>query len=152
MLVEAFVAEAAVEALGEGVLHRFARRNVVPTETAFLLPPQDGVRGEFAAVVADDEQRLLALCNDGIELAYHPGAGDRGINDQRQALAGEVVDHHEHAEATAIGQHAGDEVEASGWDPAAAPLARAYQGLACGHRDDERSTALPGTAGTIFYG
>ena len=43
MLVEALVAQAAVEALDEAVLHRFARCDVVPFDAACLLPGQDGV-------------------------------------------------------------------------------------------------------------
>lgn len=43
VLVEALVAQAAVEALDEAILHRFARRNVVPFDTTLLLPRQDGV-------------------------------------------------------------------------------------------------------------
>ena len=38
-------------------------------------------------------------------------AGDRGIRNQRQALAGEVVDHGEDAEPPAIGERVRDEVE-----------------------------------------
>ena len=43
VLVEALVAQAAIEALHEGILHRFARCDVVPFDTALLLPGQDGV-------------------------------------------------------------------------------------------------------------
>jgi hypothetical protein len=54
---------------------------------------------------------LLRAAN-GIELACHPAAGDRRVDDQRQAFACEVVDNNKHPEAAAIGQHIGDEVEA----------------------------------------
>ena len=50
VLVEAFVAQSAVEALDEAILHRFARRDVVPFDAALLLPSQDGVRRELGAV------------------------------------------------------------------------------------------------------
>ena len=43
MFVEALVAQAAVEALDEAILHGFAWRDVVPFDTAVLLPGQDGV-------------------------------------------------------------------------------------------------------------
>ena len=43
MFVEALVAQSAVEALDEAILHRFARRDVVPFDTALVLPGQDGV-------------------------------------------------------------------------------------------------------------
>ena len=50
MLVEAFVAPAAVEGFDERVLHRFARCDVVPIEPCWR-PAQDGVAGEFSTVV-----------------------------------------------------------------------------------------------------
>jgi hypothetical protein len=43
VFVEAFVAQAAVEALDEAILHRFARRDVVPFDGMLLLPSQDGI-------------------------------------------------------------------------------------------------------------
>lgn len=44
VLVEAFVAQASVEALHEAVLHWLARRNVMPVDGMVLLPFEDGVR------------------------------------------------------------------------------------------------------------
>src|SRR6516162_8794218 len=112
VLVEAFIAKAAIEALDKSVLNRLARGDVVPADNAFLLPAQNGMRGQLGAVVADYYQRFLAGCDDGIELACHPAAGDRRVDDQRQALTGEVVDNHEHPEAATIGQYVRDKVEA----------------------------------------
>ena len=43
VLVEAFVAQPAVEALDEAILHRFAGCDVVPFDVMLLLPAQDGV-------------------------------------------------------------------------------------------------------------
>ena len=112
VFVEALVPEAAVEAFDKGVLDRLSGGDVVPSNAAFLLPAQDGVRSQLGAVVADDHQRLSAGRNDRVELARHPPAGDRRVDNQRQALAGEVVDNDKHPEATPVGQHVGDEVEA----------------------------------------
>src|SRR5580658_203555 len=136
VLVEALVAEAAVEAFNEGVLHRLARRDVMPTDASILLPAQHGVGGELAAVVADYHQRLLALRDDRIELACNPAAGDRGVDNQRQALAGEVVDNDEHPKAPTIGQHNGDKVEAP-------TLGR---GLRQGHRRTRAAGSLSSAA------
>jgi hypothetical protein len=112
VLVEALVTEAPVEALDESVLDRLSGRDVVPSDAAFLLPAHDGVRSELGAVVADDHQRLPAGRDDDIELARHPSAGDRRVVDQRQALAGKVDDNDEHPEASPVGQHVREEVEA----------------------------------------
>ena len=38
-----------------------------------------------------------------VELTRDAMAGERGVDDQRQALPGEVVDHHQHPEAPAVG-------------------------------------------------
>src|SRR5215831_9563344 len=53
VFVEAFVPEAAIEAFDKGVFDRLSRRDVVPSNAAFLLPSQDGVRSQLGAVVAD---------------------------------------------------------------------------------------------------
>ena len=52
-LVEKLVAQTAVEAFDEGVLHRLAWRDVMPLDRGLAGPCQDGVAGEFAAIVAD---------------------------------------------------------------------------------------------------
>ena len=49
-LVEAFVPQAAVEALHEAVLHRLSRCDVVPLDPSFLRPAQDRRRGQFGAI------------------------------------------------------------------------------------------------------
>ena len=54
-LVEQLVPHSAVEALHEAVLHRLARRDVVPLDPALLLPLQDRVRGELGPVARREE-------------------------------------------------------------------------------------------------
>ena len=44
VFVEALIPEAAVEAFDKGVLDRLSGGDVVPSNAAFLLPAQDGVR------------------------------------------------------------------------------------------------------------
>lgn len=44
MLVEALVAQAAIETFDEAVLHGLSRSDVVPLDLPFLLPFQDGIR------------------------------------------------------------------------------------------------------------
>jgi hypothetical protein len=65
----------------------------------------------FGAVVGDAGSGLAADCDDRVQLARHAQAGDRGIGNQRQALAGEVIDHGEDAEPPAVGEGIRDEVE-----------------------------------------
>jgi hypothetical protein len=47
--IEALVAEATVQALDEAVLHRLARRDVVPLDLAIFLPLQDRPRCQLGA-------------------------------------------------------------------------------------------------------
>ena len=54
LLVQAFVAQAAVETLDESVLLRLARIDVVPFDAVRVGPFQDGLAGELGSVVADD--------------------------------------------------------------------------------------------------
>ncbi len=105
-LVEAFVAQAAVEALDEGVVGRLARRDVMPFDLAFLKPAQDRCRGQLGAIVADHRQRLAARGKHGIQFARDAGTRQRCIRHQRQAFPREVVDHAQDAKAAAAGdQH-----------------------------------------------
>jgi hypothetical protein len=53
-LIEQLVPQTADEGLGKGVLHWLARRDVVPLDLVVVGPPQDGIRGQLSAVVADD--------------------------------------------------------------------------------------------------
>ena len=63
----------------KGVLHRLAGRDVVPLDLVVVGPPQDGVRGQLGAVVADDRLGFAARDQKAIEFAGDPDAGDRGV-------------------------------------------------------------------------
>jgi hypothetical protein len=68
-LVEQFVAQATVEAFDEAVLLGFTRGDVMPADTRLIRPLQDGVRGVFRAVIADDSFGSPApLADDGVQL------------------------------------------------------------------------------------
>lgn len=73
-LVQQFIPQATVEALDEGVLHGFARRDVVPGDTALIGPCQDGIARELAAVVAHHHLGLAALGDQPVQLPGDPGA------------------------------------------------------------------------------
>lgn len=103
-LVQQIVAQAAVEALDKGVLLRLAGSDVVPIDPAFLRPAQDRHAGQPGAVIGDAGERFAARGNDGIELSPDTQARRRGVGDQCQALAGEVIDNGEDAESPAIAQ------------------------------------------------
>jgi hypothetical protein len=74
-LVQQLVAQTAIETLDKGVLLRFARRDLVPFNTAVLRPTQDRRAGQLGAVVGDTSSGFTAFGNDRIELAPDPPAG-----------------------------------------------------------------------------
>lgn len=112
-LVEQLVAQATDEGFGEGILHRLARRGVVPIDLVVVDPPQNGVRGELSAIVADDSFRLAALVERPIDLANYPQARDRRVGDERQAFARAIVDNNQDAHAAAVDKLISDKVERS---------------------------------------
>jgi hypothetical protein len=82
----------AVETLDKGILHGFARRDVMPVDAGVISPCQDGVAGKFAAIVTDYHLRLAALDYQPGKLPRHTDAGERGAGHQRQALACAIID------------------------------------------------------------
>ncbi len=111
-LVEELVAEAAVEALDEAVLHRLARRDVVPVDASPLAPGEDCHRGQLRPVVRDNHLRSAAKGDQRVELAGDAVAGQRGVGDQGQALPTEVIDHRQHPEPTPVREGITDKIEA----------------------------------------
>ena len=71
MLVQTFVPDPAVKALGKSVLSRLARRDVVPFDAMFLRPHKNGATGQLRAVVADDAMRLAVALDQNIQLTNH---------------------------------------------------------------------------------
>ena len=120
------------------VLGRLARRDVVPVDAMILRPGQDGRGRELRAVVADDHGRTAPPSDQRCQLSRDAASRDRGVGDRRQALAGDVVDHVENAEAAARGELVVHEVQStsgrSAWPrPGSAP--------ACRPRSDDASGA-----------
>jgi len=72
VFVQALVAQATVEALDKTILHRFARRDVVPLDAKLLLPSQYGVRCELGAIVAHDHPGTSSDLDDVIKFTKNP--------------------------------------------------------------------------------
>ena len=103
-LVQKLIAHASVEALDEGVLHRLARRDVMPVDAMLRRPGEDGVRCELGSVVGDDHAgRGSATLDDAAQLPRHATARDRHVRNGAEALAGDVVDDDENAEVNRPG-------------------------------------------------
>ena len=111
MLVEALVAKLAVEAFHEAILLRLAWRDVVPFDAVLLGPFDDRVASELGAVVGHDHRRLAVLGDEAVERAHDALARQRGVDFGSESLAGHLVLHGEHPEATACLQYVRHEVE-----------------------------------------
>lgn len=90
-LVEALVAQPAVEALDEGVPLGLAGGDAVPLDVVDLVRLQDRRRCRLGAVVADNHQRLAPGGGQGVHLAHHAPPQQRRVRDQRRALPADVV-------------------------------------------------------------
>src|SRR6184192_2790837 len=99
VLVEALVAKLAVEAFDVGILDWLAGADEVQLHPDPVGPGVEGLPGELWAVVHHDELRETAHSCDQRELAADAQTADRGVQDEGQHFAGEVVDHSEYAEA-----------------------------------------------------
>jgi hypothetical protein len=110
VLVQALVSESAVEAFDEGVLHRLARLDIVPSHPP-RDPPQNGDTSQFAAVITDNDFRRAAIADELFEFAHHTYSAERRIDHGGQAFAAEVVDDAQNAEAPAVTQTVSDKVE-----------------------------------------
>ena len=144
-LVEKLVAQTAVEAFDEGVLHWLAWCDVVPADLGLVGPTENGIAGQLRAVVADDSLGPAAGADQKIKLPRDPLAGQRGIRHCSQTLARAVVENRQNAKAPATGQLIGNEVER----PAVIGLQRdgdrrpRSQGSFCGPRACVPSAVLP---------
>ena len=73
-LVQELVPHPAVEAFDETVLHRLARRDVVPFDLVLGAPLQDRVRGQFGPVVRHDHAGLAAAFDQRRQFPRHTAA------------------------------------------------------------------------------
>jgi hypothetical protein len=72
VFVEAFVAEATIEGLYEGILHWLARRNVVPFDVGLFDPSQHSVAGQLRAIVGDNHRWPTMHTAEPIEFTHWP--------------------------------------------------------------------------------
>jgi len=83
----------------------------MPFDLAPLAPLEDGVRGQFGAVIADDDAGIVSGFGDEIQFPGDTDARDRVVDYGRQALPAEVIDDTKNPEPAAIRQTVGDEVQ-----------------------------------------
>jgi len=112
VLVEAVIAEGAVEGFDEGILGGFAWLDVMEMDAGGLRPEVDGFAGELGAVVGGDGLGQAAGEGECLKQTDDGSAADGSICMECEALAGEVIDQGEATEAPAIGELVVDEVHA----------------------------------------
>jgi hypothetical protein len=92
MLVQAFKANASIEAIDESIVCRFAGSAEVQDDTVRIGPQVKLPRGELAAVVRPDASRLVERGDGMIEHRDDVGCSGPMPDPKRQAQSGEVVD------------------------------------------------------------
>ena len=135
-LVQQLVAQPAVEALDEGVLRSACRARCSATRSGSPGTSAGSPCWSARCRCRRHTWPAAARGDDRLELARDPQARERGVGDQRQAFAGEVVDDRENAEAPAVGERIRQEVEAPALVrlPAGSPAAPWCQAPACVRR------------------
>lgn len=91
VLVEALVAETAVEAFDEGVLRWLPRRDVVQAYSMRRGSCKHRQTRHFGPIIHNDRLGISALAGNPIEHGRHPCTADRRIDLDRQRFAAEVV-------------------------------------------------------------
>ena len=95
VFVQAFVAQAAIEAFVVAVLRGFAGINEAMVDLVLMGPAVERQPGELGAVVGEQLFGATAQFNQLVEHAGHPCAGQRGVRFDPQTFAGVVVHHGE---------------------------------------------------------
>ena len=112
VLIEALVAELAVEALDVAVLHGPAWLDQDVPDVVFLRPGDEGPAGELRAVVGSDGGRVAPEARRLIQQPGDVQAADAVVHSDLHAFVAEVIGHGQALDAPATGQAVADEVHA----------------------------------------
>ncbi len=97
VLVQAFVAEATVEALDICVLRRLPRRDMEQANTAIGGPSEHRQARKFRTIVHDDRFRISAHAADRIENSRHARSRKRCVDFDRKAFPTTIIHDRERA-------------------------------------------------------
>ncbi len=112
LLVEALVAELAVEALDEPILRRLARCDQDVAHAATRGPGHECLTGEFRSVVGSDGCGVAAESRGLVEQARHVGARNAVVDRNVHTFMAEVVGHGQALQPSAVGQTVADKIHA----------------------------------------
>ena len=110
MLVEAFVAELAIETFDVGILHGLAWPNERQGDSCLIGPGIQRPAGKLRLVVHGDGSRQATHFCQPFKHVGNPQSRQRRINLDGQAFASVVIDNIQAAEPATIGQTVGDKV------------------------------------------
>lgn len=112
LLVEALVAELAVEAFDVTVLHGLARIDQQVLDVVPFRPRDEGPAREFRAIVGPHGARVAAEAGRLVQHAYHVSTTDAVIDRDVDALVAEVIGNGQAFEPTTVGQGIADKIHA----------------------------------------
>src|SRR5215207_3179347 len=110
-LVEALLAEAAVEALDRGVLHGLSRIDEEQLHAVLVSPAVEVTTAQLRSIVHNQHVGVAAFAGDVLQHRDHPLARQREVGEDRRALARAVVLQVGGAEPAAVGEAVLGEVE-----------------------------------------
>ena len=111
LFIEAFIPQAAVEALNQAVLLRFAGVDVVPGNAGIARPFEDRGAGEFGGIITDDSVGFALNPDHRGQLPCHARARKAGIGNQPQILACAVIVDCQNAELAGCTEGVRDEIQ-----------------------------------------
>ena len=137
LLVQAFIAQAAVEALDLAILLWLSGVDVVPLDAVVVGPFQDGLAGEFGAIVRGYAGGFSVDPDQCVQFPRDPSAGDAGIGNQAEIFTAAIIVHRQNAELPAIPEGVGKQVQ----PPALVRLQRHWHRSAAAPRPFAATTA-----------
>ena len=79
---ETLIPKPSAEALDEAILHRLAWGDIVPFDTAMLLPGEYDTLRQFCPIVTEHNAGIAMAFSNRIQLTCHPFVRDRVVNDR----------------------------------------------------------------------
>jgi hypothetical protein len=110
--VRALVAQLAIEAFDEEILHRLPRSNEIEAHVVRIRPRIHGAAEKSAAVVVRDRLGGLTLPHQVAQRRRDPDAGERSIGDERQRFACVEIQHGQRPKLAPVRQAHAHEVYA----------------------------------------
>src|SRR5580704_2035433 len=110
--VQAFIAKAPIKRFNIAIVDRLSRTDELQVYTVLVAPGVHRLACEFAPVVHRDRFRYSSLRDHLRKRERYPVAVECAVGDQRQAFAGELVDHRQYTKPAPVKELCAHEVHA----------------------------------------